>query len=131
MAEFYVWDEKLLGLDVKDMDEEHIILISKMNALHKAYFEKKPSHIINQCLIDFADYTVKHFSDEEEYMAKINFVGLQTHKLNHKKLLDRVNEFITNFEKTGLLTEEFFQFLSVWLTTHIRGIDFKYANKLP
>lgn len=130
MAEFYIWDQKLLGLDVKEMDEEHIVLISKMNALHKASSEKLPLSAISLCIEDFASYTAKHFSDEEAYMARINYAGLETHKIIHKRLLNRVNDFVKDFEKNGRLTQEFFDFLSVWLTSHIRGIDFKYVNKM-
>ncbi len=129
MADFYKWDPKTLGLEIKEMDDEHIILIKKMNMLHQAYTEKKPKNIMEQHLTDFATYTIKHFSDEEAYMEKIKFEGIVTHKIIHKKLLEKINEFVDKFNQTGSLTDEFFTFLSLWLTSHIKGIDFKYANK--
>lgn len=127
MADFYKWDPAFLSVDVKEMDGEHIILIEKMNALHAAYTAKAPLDQLKHLVQDFASYTVKHFSDEEAYMDKIKFEGAATHKIIHKQLLAEVTKHVEEFQKTGALTEKFFSFLSVWLTSHIRGIDRKYS----
>jgi hemerythrin len=62
-------------------------------------------------------------------MDKIKFAGADTHKIIHKQLLEQVTAYITEFKKTGKLTDAFFNFLSVWLTSHIKGIDMKYGTK--
>ncbi len=129
MAEYFKWDPSTLSVSVNSMDEEHIVLINKMNALHEAYSLKKPASELERLVTDLANYTVKHFSDEEAYMEKIGFEGLGTHKIIHQQLLKQVTEHIETFKKTGALTDSFFSFLSVWLTSHIRGIDTKYGKK--
>lgn len=57
----------------------------------------------------------------------MKFAGLATHKIIHLQLLEQVQKHATEFQRTGLLGDAFFQFLAVWLTSHIRGIDSKYA----
>jgi hemerythrin-like metal-binding protein len=127
MADFYVWEEATLGLDLKAMDDEHKELISRMNKLHAAYSAKGDRTTLEKLLNELAEYTVKHFTDEEAYMAKVNFDGLETHKIIHQRLLNKFTEFATAFKASGQLTDDFFRFLSNWLTTHIRGIDMKYS----
>jgi hemerythrin-like metal-binding protein len=128
MADFYSWDPSRLSVKVTAMDDEHKVLISKMNALHAAHTQGKDKAAIQVILNDFVQYTLKHFADEEAYMAKIQFAGTDTHKLIHKQLLGKVKEHIAAFEASGKLTNDFFTFLSVWLTAHIRGVDAKYGE---
>ena len=52
-----------------------------------------------------------------------------THKIIHQQLLKQVQDYVADFKKTGALTDAFFKFLAVWLTSHIRGIDTKYSAK--
>ena len=40
------------------------------------------------------DYTVKHFTDEEQYMESINYKKLFTQKVQHLKCIHKLDEFI-------------------------------------
>lgn len=111
------------------MDDEHQELIKKMNRVHDLHLAKASTSEIQMALDDFAGFTIKHFSDEEAYMEKINFAGLETHKVIHQQLLKQVTEYLNEFKASGTLTDSFFNFLSVWLTSHIKGIDMKYSKK--
>lgn len=127
MADFYVWKEEELGLGVQNMDKEHQILISKMNALYAANESKSsPLHLKN-LIDDLAQYTIKHFADEEAYMDQINYPEAETHKVIHKQLLAQFNNYVEQFKTNQTVSKEFFNFLKVWLTSHIRGIDMKYS----
>lgn len=128
MADFFVWDPKTLSVDVAEMDDEHIELIRKMNALHAAHARGAKKEELAPLFGDLATYATKHFADEEAYMARVGYAWLESHKLIHKKLLTRVGEHAAEFEKAGVLTDAFFSFLAFWLTSHIRGIDAKYSS---
>lgn len=69
MADFFQRDPKTLSVKVKAMDDEHIALIDKMNALHAAHAASAGNEEIARKLDDLASFTVKHFTDEEAYMA--------------------------------------------------------------
>jgi hemerythrin len=127
MSDFFVWTEEEYGLHVDSMDNEHQQLIAKMNLLYDAVAVKDPYETLLLLVNDLASYTVKHFSDEEAYMEKINFQGLATHKIIHKQLLDQFQGFVEKFKAQKALSDDFFNFLKVWLTGHIKGIDMKYA----
>ena len=128
MANFYTWTSDELGLNIDEMDQEHQVLIKKMNHLYNCVEEKKDLKEIEDSINDLATFTIKHFSNEEEYMQKIGFDGLVTHKIIHKQLLDQFQQHVDNFKKTHSVEQNFFNFLKVWLTSHIRGIDMKYSN---
>jgi len=127
MADFFKWDQELLSVKVPEMDQEHIELIKRMNALHAAHAEKASFEKTEALLKDLAEYTVRHFQDEEAYMEKVNYAGIASHKMMHQKLLTQVQNHMADFQTAGVLTDKFFLFLSTWLTTHIRGIDIKYG----
>lgn len=128
MGDFYKWDAAKLSTKVTEMDNEHIELIRLMNKVYASVEAKKPFPEIKKELTDLGQYTLKHFTDEEAYMEKIKFPGVATHKIIHKKLLDQFTEYMVETEKTKKVNDNFFKFLSVWLTSHIMGIDTKYGH---
>lgn len=128
MSDYFQWQDDL-ELDVPNMDQEHQVLIKLMNELYRLHDQKSPREQVNKAIHDLAEFTVKHFSDEEKYMESINYEGIETHKLIHKKLLGRVDEFVTAHDGGEELGDDFFIFLKTWLNSHIRGIDMKYAGK--
>ena len=127
MADFLVWDPKRLSVHVPSMDAEHIELVSKMNNIYNEYMNNSSKEKVSPLLEDFVGFTIKHFSDEDAYMESIQYDGLEAHKNNHKHLLGRVQSYVSEFNASGKLTEDFFIFLTLWLTTHIQSIDVKYA----
>ncbi|MCB9073830.1 MAG: hemerythrin family protein [Bdellovibrionaceae bacterium] len=128
MSSFFQWSEKEFGLHVREMDDEHIHLINLMNTLHDSYEKKDPFDTQKRHLDALAQYTVKHFADEEAYMDKVKFPGLSTHKIIHTQLLNQFKGHADAFQSSKQFTSSFFDFLKVWLTAHIRGIDMKYAD---
>lgn len=125
---FFEWDAKVYSVKVQEMDKEHIILIDKMNKLYEANEKNQPFETIKNLLEDFGNYTVTHFRDEEAFMEKIKFEGVEIHKEIHRQLLTQFQKHVTEFESTKVLSRGFFNFLKVWLTSHIRGIDMKYSE---
>ncbi len=126
---FFQWDASKYSVKVKEMDDEHIVLIEKMNKLHEAYERGDGYDILKALLNDFASYTLKHFEDEEEFMRKIRFSGYETHKMIHEKLIRQLKDHLSEFESKAELSNAFFSFLKVWLSSHIQGIDMKYGEE--
>jgi hemerythrin len=126
---YFQWDSSL-DVGVEAMNNEHKILISLMNDL----YEKNAAGANKEELIQGAsalwDYVIKHFADEEQYMASIAFPGIEAHKKLHANLLAELQQFIENFKNgnSSSLSKDFSTFLNFWLATHIRGIDFRYGD---
>lgn len=128
MADFFRWDPATLSVKVQAMDDEHILLIKKMNALHEAYAAKVGVAKIEPLLNDFVNYALQHFKDEEAFMQKVKFPSFESHQAIHKTLVAQVTKHVEEFKKTGQLTNAFFKFLEVWLMSHIKGIDMAYGK---
>lgn len=125
---FIVWNDSL-DLQIDMIDEEHKVLINLMNKLHKQNSDGEPKETLKATLSELARYASKHFNDEEAYMASIKYQDLEVHKAIHQRLLDRISDFSQDFDNSDVkISEDFFNFLKIWVTSHIKGIDVKYAN---
>ncbi|MFO7278451.1 MAG: bacteriohemerythrin [Pseudomonadota bacterium] len=127
MSDFFQWDPAKLSLHVPEMDNEHQVLISKMNKVHSLHASGASHANIALALDDLVRYTSKHFADEEAYMERIGFPGLRVHKGVHRQLMDRLADYQRTFQTTRKLPDDLFVFFKMWLSAHICGIDAKYA----
>jgi hemerythrin-like metal-binding protein len=125
----FIWDQTL-ALTILPMDEEHKILIGLMNTLEERWTAKADFQDLNDCMKRLTTFTIKHFSDEEEYMKTVGFPELSQHKALHSQMLSQLGSFATQFEATKTLDDKFFHFLQMWLKGHIRGIDMKYSQHI-
>jgi hemerythrin len=128
MSNFFQWDPDRLALDVPDMDREHQVLIACMNTLHELHEASASPNTIRAAIEKLLAVTTRHFADEEAYMQRIGYAGLKVHQGVHRQLLERLAGYEEAYRRERVLTPEFFQFLKMWLSAHIRGIDMKYAE---
>ncbi len=125
---WYEWNNNL-DIHVKEMNDEHKVLIDLMNRLHDESQAGKPKAVLQKTFLELVNYTRHHFQDEEQYMYSINYPGLPTHRLIHAKLLTQLDEHFEAFKKgDGKVTTAVFDFLKMWLNAHIRGIDIQYGE---
>ena len=84
-------------------------------------------HIIGE----LRDYTIMHFSDEEEYMESINYEGIEAQKAAHTAFVDRLNQI--NLDNVDDNQQEYLceliNYLLGWLSTHILKMDKKIPAK--
>lgn len=117
-------------LDVKidHMNDQHKELLDLMNIVYQLHNQEANFDPIFNAIEDLKNATIKHFQDEEVYMASIHFPGLATHKIIHDQLLKQFQTHIDRYQKERSLGEHFFGFLKLWLSAHIQGIDAKYGD---
>lgn len=125
---FFEWDNSL-DVGVEAMNEQHKTLISLMETLHEKNVAGAPKAELLTAVNTLIDYVIKHFEDEEAFMASIGFPGLETHKKLHENLLKELKQFSGDFERSvnKKIKDELTTFLKFWLATHIRGIDTRYG----
>ena len=126
----FIWTDKL-SLGVEEMDDEHIVLIDKINKLiteMEQQYTKKNSTALWQSFSDLAQYTTVHFSHEESYMHSIGYAQLESHKKIHIKLLENVSDYGTQIKNGTINEQKLISFLRNWLLSHIMGVDMQYAH---
>lgn len=122
-----VWSDDL-SVKVGKSDEQHKVLINLINDLHDAMLKGKSKEIISDILKSLVDYTVVHFTEEEELLAKYEYPDLPIQKKAHAAFVKRISEFQEGYKKEKFgLSIEIMDFLSDWLRNHINGIDKNYS----
>jgi hemerythrin len=125
----FVWNNKLvLGVDI--MDNEHKILVEKINklvvSLEEQYVKEEKSGLL-AAFHELAAYTQEHFAHEEKFMQSINYDQFTSHKKIHEKLLSQVGAYGKQIENGTLDDQKLISFLRNWLISHIMGVDMQYA----
>ena len=122
------WDASL-DVGVDSMNREHQQILDAMNRIYDAQAQGKTGSAITALVDDLGRITTQHFIDEERFMEEIGFPSLSTHKVVHKKLLERFGEHAAKIKAAnGVVEKEFFDFLRYWLSAHIKGVDAKYGE---
>jgi hemerythrin len=126
----FIWNDKyLIGVD--KMDDEHKILVDKINHLVVELDQFQKHNDSNKVLTAFdamASYTVEHFKDEEDFMRSFNYPQLPSHSKIHQQLLLQVEAYRTQIIDGTLNDQKLVSFLRNWLVSHIMGIDTKYSK---
>lgn len=126
--QFIQWDSRF-DIGVNEMNGEHKEIMNLMNRLYELNEKRANKLELTVAIKNLAEYTVKHFKDEETYMASIKYPDLEKHKAIHQNLLNNLKLHQDKFEKgSGMVDNDFFAFLKLWLSAHIQGIDMKYGD---
>lgn len=118
----FLWQDRFnIGVDI--IDREHKKLFSIMNKLlsHSGN-ERKSQWAYQEGIKFFKGHAMKHFAEEEVYMASIEYSGFEMHRRLHdqfrKKMLPEIERELV---QTGYSAEAVNHFLGVcagWLIGH-------------
>lgn len=126
--------EYYIGIDM--IDEEHKQLFQYADEayelLHNDMIPDK-FDAIHDVLMNLRNYTVKHFSDEEEYMESIHYKNLFTQKIQHQEFINKLDEFMENHNEEVVdqnkQIEDILEYLTSWLINHILYVDGQITKK--
>lgn len=133
MGNQLVWQDRFnIGVDV--IDREHRKLFSIMNRL-LAFSEQedKMQWVCQEGLKYFKDHAMKHFAEEEVYMASIDYKGFETHRRLHdnfrQKTLPALEEELnrTNYSEDAI--SHFLGVCAGWLIGHTLTEDRAITGK--
>jgi len=145
-----VW-HTIFSVNSEIIDTQHKMLIDLINQLYDAIkhqtntstiediFNNEVSDQTNNNTIEdmlncLIDYTIIHFSFEENLMKKHNFPERET--VEHKKAHEKFTQFILAEQKKlkssddTVIGEEVLDFLKDWLLNHIMKVDRKLGDFL-
>lgn len=109
------------------IDKQHRRIVDYINELSAAH-DKGNLTTVNHVLTQLVDYTLSHFSFEEELQEKANYPFLKAHKRVHEIFTRRVAEFQKRAANGEDVTNEILTMLKVWLINHIKGDDADYVD---
>ena len=125
------WSDQL-SVHVEGIDKQHQHLIDLMNKLDDAVAAGKGRDVVMDTLAELSQYTIDHFTDEEESMRRHAYPRYEQHSKIHSALIDRLGAIMAEYEVHGVehLAEETLAFLKVWLIEHLQGEDRQFGSWL-
>src|SRR5690554_3967254 len=128
----FKWNDKY-NVGIPSIDEQHQKLFALGNQLFNIV--SKVTAIDNYdnimaLLAELKDYTIYHFTHEEELMKKFNYENYEQHKKQHKKFVEKLIEVETQNidENQNKVTLEIMEFIADWIENHILRSDHQYKD---
>lgn len=123
------WDQSL-STGVPKIDTQHQELFRTVNALLSAMRSGKGKEEIGNILKFLAEYSVKHFTDEELEMEKAGCPAALANKIAHQQFVRKFEQLQRRFREEGCssgLVLEVQKHLVNWVADHVRQVDTKLA----
>ena len=114
------------------IDEQHKEIIEKINKLVNTC-ENGTCQIESVKMLDYlADYTEKHFQEEEALQEAVEYPGLEEHKKRHNEFRIAVKELHEMLDEEEGPSPKFVKAVQEnvidWLYRHIKGFDSSVAT---
>lgn len=121
------WSEAI-AIGVKNVDEQHKYLLGIANKFLRALHAGVGDKILGSIIRELREYTVTHFSDEEDFMRKVGYPHLMEHQREHQNLTAQVKKYQDDiYRKNPLDPLEIRGFIKQWLIGHMIGSDARIA----
>lgn len=125
---YFEWTDNL-DTGIPDIDHQHQRIAEYINALHEAQQTNNRAGV-GDVLGGLIDYTIDHFSFEEQLMEKAGYRYLSAHQRVHELFGKRVAEYRGRFAKGEEITDELLEMLKYWLAHHIETEDRAYLSSV-
>ncbi len=117
------------SVGVSRFDSEHRRLLELMWLLFKSLGKSSGSEDAAKIMDELEQYTITHFTGEEELMAEHGYPGLENHRREHDVMKQRIGEFREKFDSDSVETSrEVLRYLQDWLINHINVTDKAYQE---
>ena len=125
---FVDWTEEF-SVGIKDIDDQHKILVGMLNQLNQGVIERKGAECMKKIILEMIAYAGTHFATEEKLMVKFGYPDYPNHKKEHDRFAKKAQDLKTRVEAAGFMMGlEVLTFLKDWLKNHILHTDKKYSG---
>lgn len=118
-------------LGYNEIDKQHQKLVDIINDFYSAFSNAEAHEKINSIINDLVNYTVFHFTAEEEIFKNTAYPEVESHINKHKGFVDKLKEYHNEVKEGNMTTTyDLMTFLRDWLIEHIMGTDRTYISFL-
>lgn len=121
-------DQYLTGIEIVDVEHKELFrIIEQANELTTTFDNASGFDRIMAILKELTLYTKEHFKDEEDYMTRIGYEGLEAQKRAHESFIDKLENIDVQAIDDNPQEElnSLLEFLLGWLINHILYTDKK------
>ncbi len=117
------------SVNIAELDSQHQNLFRIIQNLHQSIAAGRGQEVTEGVLAQVVNYTMHHFSTEENLMQEHGFPGLAAHRLEHNTLTVEISRFQEEHAegKPGA-AERLLRFLLEWLEEHTLKTDKEYVQ---
>ena len=115
------------------IDQQHKQLFKLTSDIVESYMSGKSSELVAKTLDFLAEYTVKHFADEEALQIQYDFPEYKAHKKMHDDFKETVTDLIAKYKANDNSVDLHSTVNSIvvrWLVQHIQREDSKIAQHI-
>ena len=121
-----VWSSELeIGVPV--IDAQHQRIVDYINAVENIVTLPNREELL-AVLDELIDYTLSHFTFEEELMEAAGYAHTNAHKKVHQLFAKRIAGFKTRAIAGEVIAESLLTVLKAWLVNHIQRDDQDYSD---
>ncbi len=115
------------------IDTQHRELITLLNGLIESCANGIDAEKLRDALDFLAEYTYRHFDDEEMLQLMYMYPDYENHKQAHDVFKRKVQDLIARFEESGsteVLSSDVNKIVAAWFLRHIRLEDVKIGRHI-
>ena len=121
------WDD-CMSVNIKEIDNQHIGLITMINKLHNKLRAGQGNSMLTPVLTELVEYVKVHFAFEENLMKEYGYPEYDKQKQEHEVLVSKIKDFLKKYKgRSPLLAREILIVLGEWARNHIKVEDSKYG----
>jgi len=112
-----------------DLDSHHLKLFDMLNKIYENVMNALEVDCVLPIIDELSQYTRFHFSEEEQYMKKIYFQGIDAHIAEHKVFTQTIENLKAHYHGNNLeVSQELIILLGNLLVHHVLTEDRKYSE---
>jgi|ERR1039457_2292905 hemerythrin-like metal-binding protein len=120
------------SVNEEGLDSHHIKLFDMLNTAYENVMSSLEVDSVLPIIDELSQYTKYHFSEEEQYIRKINFHDIDTHIAKHREFSDKIETLKSHYNGNNLeITQELIIVLGDWLLHHVLKDDRMYSELSP
>ena len=110
------------------LDAQHKELFRLAGRVYSLDMRAFTKERVRELLREFYSYMKIHFSEEEEYMATIEYPELDAHKQLHQEIIAGMNAILEQSPNYAHMRESMKKIVKDWLVDHILIHDLNYEQ---
>ena len=111
------------------IDEQHRKLFTLMNALIDNIKRTDDTEFIAEAIHEMVQYSLHHFSTEEEFLKEKNFPDFKSHRAQHQAFKKKaVNLCLKAMKHDKEVQKELSRYVIHWVKEHVLYEDMKYIK---
>ena len=122
---------KSMETGIKEIDDQHRELVDRINKVIKMGEAGKSKEETEETLNFLAEYVLKHFSTEDDYMNKCSYPVCYLHQGQHSNFVEKFLELRDRYENSGYsieLSTELNTYMVSWVVNHVTTSDAAFGK---